>query len=443
MLRRTFIGGAASAALSAFQARPNVLFLLADQWRPQTLPAAGDPDLVAPNLKRLAGSGVHFRRAYASNPVCTPSRASVITGRFPHACRMPRNNLRLQVDEPSIATQFKADGYSTGYIGKWHLDGEERPGFVPPGPRRRGFDYWAAFNRGHQYYDSVYFRDEPEPLRGEGFEPEYQTSLAIDFLRRNKANPFFLYLSWGPPHTPRRPPPKFALVYDPRQFRLRENVPPEWQEKARTELAGYYGLCSALDYQLGRLLIALEEEGLAENTLVVFTADHGDMLGSHGLDFKGVHYEESAGIPLLIRFPGRMQPGGKSDVLLSNVDLMPTLLSLCGAEALDGVQGRDLSSLLLGGDEERPESVFCYGKLETPDEWRMVVRGVDKLVTDASSTPTHLYNLAQDPYEQNNLVADPRHRRRRDEMQAHMREWVRRIGYGMHPSGLKLREGRP
>ena len=255
--RREFL---AAAAAKLAERPPNLLFVLADQWRAQALPAAGDTDLRAPNLHRLATEGVHFRRAYASYPLCTPARASFLTGRFPHAARTVRNSVRLPLGEPSIAAQLKAAGYATGYIGKWHLDGEERPGFVPPGERRRGFDYWAAFNRGHAYFDSTYFRDSPEPIRPGGFEPDYQTSLAIDFIRANRSRPFFLFLSWGPPHTPRTPPPAFARMYDPRQFRLRENVPAEYEETARRGLAGYYGLCSALDANLGRLLKALDEQ---------------------------------------------------------------------------------------------------------------------------------------------------------------------------------------
>ena len=191
--RRQFLSAAAAAP--ALPRKPNVLFILADQWRAQTLPSAGDPDLIAPNLARLAREGVTFTRTYVSNPVSTPSRAALMTGRFPHACRMPHNDLLLPIEEKCIAQQLKQAGYSTGYIGKWHLDGEARPGFVPPGPHRRGFDYWAAFNRGHFYYNSTYYLDEDKPIRREGFEPDYQTDLAVDFIEKHKAGPFCLYVS--------------------------------------------------------------------------------------------------------------------------------------------------------------------------------------------------------------------------------------------------------
>ncbi|MBL8229105.1 MAG: sulfatase [Bryobacterales bacterium] len=442
MRRRQFLKSAAAgtAGLGAQTAPasrpPNIVFVLADQWRAQTLPSSGDRDLNAPNLARLANEGVHFDRVYASYPVCTPSRASLITGRFPHACGMPRNNLLLPADQPSIAAQLRGAGYATGYIGKWHLDGEEKPGFVPPGPRRRGFDYWAAFNRGHDYYRSTYFRDESTPILAEGFEPDYQTSLAQDFIRRQKQNPFYLFLSWGPPHTPRRPPKD---LYDPAQFRLRPNVPASYEAEARKGHAGYYGLCTALDTALGRLLKTLDEEQLTRNTIVVFTSEHGDMLGSHGLEYKNVAFEESARVPLLIRYPGALEPGARSDMLISNIDLMPTLLSLCGAQVPSEVQGRDLSALLRTGKGARPESIFAEGQMGGEGEWRMVVRGFDKLVVNRAGEITHLFNLGEDPYEQSNLVNSRAHRRAKDELLALLRDWQRRTQDGRTGSGLRTR----
>jgi arylsulfatase A-like enzyme len=428
LTRRQFISSAAVALPPAQARKPNLLFVIADQWRAQTLPSAGDLDLKAPNLARLTAQGVSFSRTYTSNPVCTPSRAAMLTGKFPHAVKMPHNDLQLPLDEVCIAGQLKKFGYSTGYIGKWHIDGEERPGFVPPGPRRRGFDYWAAFNRGHFYYNSTYFRDTPEPIKKDGFEPDYQTDLAIDFIRQNKAKPFCLYLSWGPPHTPRKAPESVKGLYDPKRFHLRENIPAGYEAKARDGYTGYYGLCSALDRDMGRLLATLDENGLADDTIVLFTADHGDMLGSHGLEFKGVPYEESARIPFLMRYPRALKGGSTNDMLVSNVDYMPTLLSLCGAQIPDGVQGRDLSQPILTGEGKRPEAIYCEGKLGQADEWRMLVRGYDKLVVNTKFEPTHFYNLAEDPYEMKNLATDKGQLRRLDELTAVLKSWMRRTG---------------
>lgn len=449
MKRRQFIPAAASAltlsnpgaAAETRRTTPNLLFILADQWRPQTLPAAGDRDLIAPNLKRLSAEGTTFTRCYATNPVCSPSRASLITGRYPHACRVPRNDLRLPEDQPSIARQLQAAGRATGYIGKWHLDGDERPGFVPPGPRRRGFEYWAAFNRGHAYFDSTYYRDTPDPVRPEGFEPDYQTDLAIDFIKQNQARPFCLFLSWGPPHPPRTPPPRHARTCDPRQFHLAPNVPGKYEETARRNMAAYYGLCSALDDNLGRVLKTVDELKLADDTIIVFNSDHGDMLGSQGLEFKGVPYEESARVPLVIRWPGGgIRRGAVDDLLISNADLMPSLLSLCGGEIPPEVQGRNLAEAMRTGEgDDRPASLFAYGRLQTPEAWRMVVRGFDKLVVNQRMEATHLYNLGQDPYEMRNLAAEVGAARQINELRAHLREWMKRLGDGMDASGLRVR----
>jgi len=409
--------------------RPNVLLILCDQWRRQAMPGAGDRNLKAPNLAKLTRESVSLSRAYVANPVCTPSRAALQTGRYPHAVSMPWNNRLLPEDEECVATGFASAGYSTGYVGKWHLDGDARPGFVPPGVRRRGYRYWAGFNRGHAYYASVYFRDEDKPISAEGFEPDYQTDLAVDFLRRNQTAPFFLTVSYGPPHTPRRPPARHAALYQGAEFDLRENVPETYAAEARKGLAGYYGLCSALDDNVGRMMTELERLKVADNTIVIFTADHGDMVGSHGLEYKGVWFEESAGVPLLIRWPGRLAAGSVQDWLCCNVDLAPTLRGLAGLPAMERAQGQDRSALLLaGGQGSRPESIYVQGRLGTPGEWRMVVRGWDKLVVNRDLQVTHLFNLAADPFEQDNMVENRGTLRRQEELLALLRRWIIQSG---------------
>ncbi|MBL8237179.1 MAG: sulfatase [Bryobacterales bacterium] len=425
LTRRQF---ALAAALQA-RRRPNVLFILCDQWRRQTMPGAGDKDLIAPHLARLTREGVEFTRAYVSNPVCTPSRAALQTGRYSHAVSMPWNNRLLPADTGCVAEAFAAAGYKTGYIGKWHLDGDGKPGFVPPGARRRGYQYWAGFNRGHLYFNSVYFRDEDKPIAMAGFEPDAQTDLAIDFLKQNQSSPFFLFVSFGPPHTPRRPPARHAATYKPGSFSLRENVPATYEAEARKGMAGYYGLCTALDENVGRLLATLDSLRLRDDTIVVFTADHGDMLGSQGLEHKGVWFEESAGVPLLMRWPGRLAAGTRQDWLFNNVDMAPTLRGLCGLTALEEAQGEDRSALVLaGGTGTRPESVYVQGRLGTAGEWRMVIRGWDKLVVDRELKVTHLFNLAQDPYEKENLAGDRATVRRQEELLALMRRWIIKAG---------------
>lgn len=412
--------------------------MLAAQWRGQTLPGAAAV-LRVPSLARLAREGMVFERAYCALPEAAPSRASLLTGKYPHACGVTANGQRLPESEPSLAGELLRAGYETGYIGLWALDGGGDPGYVPPGARRHGFDYWAAFNRGHRYHAPVYFRDDPEPVKAQGFEPDVQTALAIDFIRRERTAPFFLVVSWGPPHPPRVPPPAFAAMYRDAQFTLRHNVPAELAEMARTAWADYYAMCSAIDACAGKLIDALGESGLLDGTVVAFTSDHGDMLYSHGLHGGGEPYEESIRVPLIIRYPRAIADTPARTLPVVNVDLAPALLSWAGVAAPPGMQGISLAGQLTGSGERR-ESLFCQGRLGTPREWRLVVRGFDKLVADRDHQVTHLFNLQQDPYELENLAAAPSHRTRRDEMRALLEYWMRRTGDQILPSGLKLRD---
>jgi len=444
MNRRRFLRQAAAGSVFTLSGsaqgaeRPNILLLLADQWRGQALPFAGDRNLKAPALTRLAAEGVFCERAYSANPECSPSRATILTGRYPHVCGVTVSNGSLPASETTIAELLRREGYATGFIGKWNLDGEEEPGFVPL-ERRQGFDYWAAFNRGHRYEASVYFRDNDTPIRGTGFEPDYQTDLAIDFLRENGAEPFFLCVAWGPPHPPRTPPPEFREAYPERILGLRRNVPGSLAARSREALAGYYGLCAAIDANLDRLLSALEQTGRARDTIVVFTSDHGDMLGSHGLDEKNVPFEESVRVPLIVRYPRQIPAGRTSDTLVSLADLVPTLLSLAGIRVPESLQGQDLSGRLTGSGGPTPEAVYCQGWLGTEFEWRALVRGLDKVIVDKELRVTHLYNLRQDPFELANLVGDPDERRKSDEMRANLLDWKGRLRDGVLPSGLRLR----
>ncbi len=314
------------------------------------------------------------------------------------------------------------------------------PGFVPPGPRRHGFDYWAAFNRGSRYFDSIYFRDAPQPIHPSGFEPDYQTDLAIDFIKQAAPKPFYLFLAWGPPRPPSMPlPERIVSRYDPRQIRLRANVPADQESTAEENYARYYALCSAIDDNLGRLIAALDDQHLTGDTIVLLTSDSGVMLGSHGLEGDNQPFEEAVRVPLIVRYPGVIAAGGKNDSLLSNVDLMPTLLGVCGADIPASMQGQDLSSWMTRGQGSHGESVYSSGRLGEAGEWRMLVRGLDKLVVDRELNVTHLYNLGQDPFEMENLARDVSQDLKRDELKALLKDWMRRSGDGMDPSGLKRR----
>ena len=286
-------------------------------------------------------------------------------------------------------------------------------------------DYWAAYNLSHRHYDNVYFGNDPAPIQTTGFEADYQTGLAIDFLEKKSPQPFYLYLSFVAPHSPFTPPARHD-IYDPAKLHLRPNVPNENEPSARKDLAGYYVLCSAVDENIGRLLKALDDRGLAEDTIVVFTSDHGETLGSHGIDAIDLPFEESSRIPLLIRYPRRIRPGSTIHRLISNVDYAPTLLSLCAVKAPQGMQGVNLASLLTHGRGPSANAVFAEGDLGAPGEWRMAVRGFDKVVVDSAFRPTHHFHLQPDPFELHNLVTEPSRPKQRRELVALIRRWVAR-----------------
>jgi len=417
---------------------PNIVFMIAGGWRGPTWPGV-DEELEAPNLARLTAEGAWFTRAYTANPEPGPGRAAILTGLYPHACGVFTDGDRISEDAATLAEILAEVGYESGFVGHWRLDGRAVPGYVPPGPRRHGFTYWAAANRVRRYYDAPYFLDSPEPRTASGFEPEFQARLAAKFMEKQRQNPFFLCLAWGPPAGPRLAPPRFRELYRERRFSLRLNVPAESAPAVQQALAEYYAMCSALDACVGLVLDSLEESGAGGDTIVVFTSDSGDMLGSHGLQGARIFYEEAVRVPLVIRYPAAIAAGAVHHLPVSTTDIVPTVLYLAGFR-MSGLPGRNLAGVIEGGEVKGPESVYCQGRLGSRSEWRMVVRGFDKVVADREMRITHLYNLSRDPYEMENLAGEKPFRRTRDEMRAILRDWMRRAADKILPSGLKVRE---
>jgi arylsulfatase A-like enzyme len=339
MNRRVFLQSAAGSAL-AQRRPPNILFIMPDQWRGMDLGSMGNAQVRTPNLDQLARDGVQFRNAVANTPVCTPARGTLLTGKYPHSCGVPVNDIPLPAEEKTIAKILAERGYFTGFIGKWHLEGGKRmPGFVAPGARREGFEYWAANICSHDYFHQQYFRDDPEPIRIQGYDAIGWTELGIEFLEkaRRHAKPFCLYWQPPTPHDPYIPPPGFEKLYDPEKIELRKN----WkagakQHGTRQAIAGYYAAMACLDEQIGRLLKKLDQIGQRDNTIVFVTSDHGDMQVSQGTFLKRKPWEESVRVPGIFRWPAALEAGRQSDAPFSHVDVVPTLLELCGSHPAPG-----------------------------------------------------------------------------------------------------------
>jgi arylsulfatase A-like enzyme len=443
--RREFLASAAGLTAAACSSngpavqtgarRPNVVYFFPDQMRAQAMGCLGNTDVKTPNIDKLAGQGVHFRNSLANTPVCCPARAILQTGQYASKNGMIANDLRFREELTTVAEVLGDEGYQTGFIGKWHLDGGKRmPGFIPPGPRRQGYQHWAANLCSHRHFDTHYFRDTDEPIPMEKFETEGWTDLGLEFIdnARKQDNPFFAMIQLGPPHNPYKAPPEYAEMYDPATLTLR----PNWKEgpdtPGREDIAHYYGMVTGIDDQLGRVMKTLDDWGLSDDTIIVFNSDHGDMLGSQGVRLKRKPWEESIRVPGIFRYPAKVKPGREEDCLLSHVDMMPTLLSLCGATIPGGVQGTDLSQIVLDGSGERPDSAYfqIFGPFQgggVEAGWRGV-RTQRHMYARYADKPWVLYDLDEDPYQMNNLAGDPAAQSLVAEMDARIEGWMKRTG---------------
>lgn len=408
---------------------PNLLLVFPDQMRAEAMGCTGNLDVRTPCLDALAAEGTRFGCAIANCPVCTPSRGTMLTGRYPLSHRALANDLPLPEDERTMGDILSKAGWSTGYIGKWHLDGVPRDRFTPPGPRRHGFDYWAAWNCAHAYFRGRYHRDAPEPLDIQGYEPDGQTDLALDFIRARQHEPWALVLSWGPPHDPyAQVPAADRALYDPEALTPRANAP----DADRRALADYYAAVTALDRNVGRLCALLAELDLAASTLMVFTSDHGDMLFSHGMRGKQRPYDESIRVPLIFRYPGVVPAGRLAPDLFTLADLLPTVLGLMDVSPPDGVQGQDLSALVRGGEAPSPSSAFLLhpvpvdaGADPVRAEWRGV-RTARYTYAARLAGPWVLYDNVADPLQERNLVGESAYATVRRELEMELESWLRR-----------------
>ena len=399
--------------------RPNVLILHTDQWRAQALGYAGDPNAKTPHIDRLAGESANLRLAVSGMPVCTPHRASLLTGQRPLTHGVFMNDVQLDTAAVSIAEVFAAEGYETGYIGKWHVDGRGRLSCIPPGGRRQGFDYWKANECTHDYHHSVYYAGADTARRvWDTYDTIAQTRAAQAYLRTQagKTQPFFLMVAYGTPHAPyHTAPQRYRAMFDPEKIELRPNVPDALAEQARRDLAGYYAHAAALDEMVGEIRATLEELRLAENTVILFTSDHGDLLGSHGAYKKQQPYDESIRVPMLIHdpTPDGAQPG-TYDALMNSEDIMPTVLGLTDVRVPESVEGADLGPYLRGRTSEA-DTAAVITCVQPFGQWRRArggreyrgLRTTRYTYTRTLDGPWQLFDNEADPYQLDNKAEDP------------------------------------
>ncbi len=497
--RRAFLGSqlAAAAAMTlrgtaraqtTAARKPNLLFLWTDEQRPDTMAAYGNPVIHTPHMNRLAPECVVFRNAYVSQPVCTPSRSTVMTGLWPHMNGCTENNIALPHDVAAFPELVADPDYVTGYFGKWHLGDEV---FA-----QHGFQEWRSIEDGYRRY----YREQREDarksdywhfLRGYGYEPPgergdfsrgFAASLpyehskprflereTCDFLRRHRDEPFMLYVNFLEPHMPFTGPFNDEHGLDevclpanfndpleetePASYRAlrdrylasgwNEDMPLKTEAHWRRLIANYWGLVHEVDTAVGGILRTLEDLGLMENTILVYTSDHGDMMGSHRLIAKCFSYEESERVPWLMRIPG--VPGRTIEDPASHIDLVPTLLDLLGIRTGAGLPGKSLVPCIR--DRRSPGPVFVEwnpggtvvtsgpnpaGALRSTDPpegnaFRTVVMRDGWKLTLHTREPHQLYNLARDPGETVNLFGRTEHAGRVRAMTEVLRAWQREV----------------
>lgn len=407
--------------------KPNIILIFPDQMRAQALGCMGNSDVLTPNLDKFAKEGVLLKNTFSNTPVSGPARAVMLTGRYAHQNGLVANDLRLKESELTIAEVLNKYGYTSGFIGKWHLDGGPKdPGYIPPS-RRQGFNYWAANECNHNHFKSIFFKNDSIPVSINEFETKAWMDETVEFLNINQESPFFLTIAMGPPHDPYKAPGKYRNLYDTAKLKMRANWKPGIKAGSKEDIAQYYGMITAIDAEFGRLLHELEKRGLRENTIVLFISDHGDMLGSHGRVFKRQPWEESINVPGIISWPGKIPQGKTCEALFSTADVLPTLLDFCSVPIPSVVQGNSLkNSILL--NRKGPEAVYLsiYG----PCKWQGVEKGWRGIRTSNykyitfEDKPWVLYNLKDDPFELKNLVDDPAHKAIQGKLHKMLLSWM-------------------
>jgi arylsulfatase A-like enzyme len=456
LTRRSFLAGTAMAAAAAQvraaggpaepDPRPNVLWICTDQQRYDTIASLGNPHLRTPNIDRLVESGVAFTHAHCQSPICTPSRASFLTGLYPdtvHGCT--NGNDHWDEAAPLVTATLAAAGYDCGLSGKLHLSAaqgriEKRPrddGYrvfhwshhpKPDWPEGHAYDDWLK-GRGEDY-NTLYRRHGyiPTPLH----QTTWCTEMAVDFLKDRRKGPWLFSLNCFDPHPPFDPPQEFLDRFDVASmpgplfresdleaqerlsainFQSKPRRPEAFDAKLRQ--AQYWAQIELIDQNVGRLLNALDETGQRENTIVIFTSDHGTALGDHGLVAKGCRfYEGLVRVPLIFSWPGRFQKGLKSDALVELTDIVPTLLEASGLPVPERMHGRSLGPILEGRSDPHAHREFVrsifFRVLEGPETCASMIRTRrHKLVAYHGLNLGELFDLEADPGEFDNLWQDP------------------------------------
>ena len=408
-----------------------------------------DAIVTTPHIDSLAKEGALSTKFYATTPVCSPSRGSFISGRYPQHTPVTTNGIPLDDGVISFAELCKRQGYTTGYSGKWHLDGQGKPQWGPT--RQFGFDdNRFMFNRGHwkQFEDTpegprVKARnDKDQPtydVKGadeKSFQIDWLTNKTIDFINKNKSRPFCYMCSIPDPHGPNTVRAPYDTMFDdmtietPRTFSKEGDIP-SWASKQKKTFAGayiqkYFGMVKCIDDNVGRILDVLRDAKILDNTIVVFTSDHGDLCGQHARDNKGVPLEGSAKVPFIVRYPAKVKAGAIVTQALGCVDFLPTMMSMMNVKTAGLEEGRDASAFLMGKQVKGWDDIVFSRQTGKGDSmgWLAAITPRYKFIVSPSDAPW-LLDLDKDGDELINFATDPKYRETVRELATRMRAYAK------------------
>lgn len=399
--------------------RPNVIVFLTDQQRWDTTGLHGNPMQLTPNLDRMAQAGTDVHYSFTCQPVCGPARSCLQTGLYATASGCYRNEIPLDENTKTLANYFRDAGYRTGYIGKWHLGGSE----PVPEHRRGGYDFWLGsetLEYTSDSYDTVVYDNDCEPVKLPGYRVDALADAAIRYINDHRKDPFYLFVSFIEPHHQNHLD-NYPAPVGYRERYMNGWIPPDLAALGGVvhhHIAGYYGMVKRLDEALGRLLDALKSLDMDENTIVLFTSDHGNHFRTRNSEYKRSCHESSIRVPTALCGPG-FNGGGRIQELVSLIDLPPTLLDAAGIPVPDSMQGRSILPLLHGRKSEWPQEVFIQisesqvGRAIRTKRWKYGVTAPHKDGWDDSGSDLYaeqyLYDLEADPYELENLAGYESH----------------------------------
>jgi len=459
------------------ESRPNVVFVLTDDQRWDQLSCEGHPFLETPHIDRLAAEGARFANMFVTTSLCSPSRASFLSGLYANTHGVVNNFTDFPRDLPSFPRRLHDSGYHTAYIGKWHM-GEDDDS------KRPGFDYWISHRGQGQYFDTEFNVDGTRRVVP-GYYTTVVTDMAIDWLNEDHGDrPFLLILGHKAPHTPFTPEDKYAHLYDeinicyPRSaFNLEGK--PKWVEERLDTWHGIYGpiygfrekfpdrsaagavnfgnfvraytaTIKSVDDSVGRLYQALKQAGQLDNTLFIFAGDNGMFLGEHGMTDKRAMHEPSIRVPLIVRYPKLVEAGTVVEQQVLNIDLAPSIIEICGAEPLERVHGRSCVPLFRGQADGWRDGWYYEYNYEKQFPYTPNVRGIRTAKWKYVRYPhgdggrdrhkAELYNLQEDPGELHNLVDDPGHADVVRELLAQLDRLIRETG-GLSWEKMPIDEG--